>query len=84
MRSSHTPSPTVLVSPALPAASWMISEGVPLMDVKEVLGHSTVKMTEKYAHLAPHTRCSKPTRQAHNRQHLGRSGSRFPDTIWTH
>ncbi|MDP4557909.1 site-specific integrase [Halomonas meridiana] len=35
-------------------ASWMISEGVPLMDVKEVLGHSTVKMTEKYAHLAPH------------------------------
>ncbi|RUR43331.1 tyrosine-type recombinase/integrase [Vreelandella populi] len=35
-------------------ASWMVSEGVPLLDVKEVLGHSTIKMTEKYAHLAPH------------------------------
>jgi len=35
-------------------ASWMVSEGVPLADVKEVLGHSTVVMTEKYAHLAPH------------------------------
>ena len=35
-------------------ASWMVSEGVPLLDVKDVLGHSTVKMTEKYAHLAPH------------------------------
>ncbi|WP_286903151.1 tyrosine-type recombinase/integrase [Vreelandella sedimenti] len=35
-------------------ASWMVSQGVPLLDVKDVLGHSTVKMTEKYAHLAPH------------------------------
>ncbi|WP_110599749.1 tyrosine-type recombinase/integrase [Salinicola lusitanus] len=36
------------------AASWMVSEGVPLADVKDVLGHSTITMTEKYAHLAPH------------------------------
>lgn len=35
-------------------ASWMVSEGVPLADVKEVLGHSTVNMTERYAHLSPH------------------------------
>ena len=35
-------------------ASWMVSEGVPLADVKEVLGHSSITMTEKYAHLAPH------------------------------
>ncbi|WP_422917590.1 tyrosine-type recombinase/integrase [Salinicola tamaricis] len=36
------------------AASWIVSEGVPLADVKEVLGHSTITMTENYAHLAPH------------------------------
>lgn len=36
------------------ACSWMVSEGVPLADVKEVAGHSTITMTEKYAHLAPH------------------------------
>lgn len=35
-------------------ASWMVSEGGPLLDVKEVLGHFAVKMTEKYAHLVPH------------------------------
>ncbi|MGJ8524273.1 Tyrosine recombinase XerC [Carnimonas sp. R-84981] len=34
-------------------ASWMVQSGVPLMDVKEVLGHTTIKMTEKYAHLSP-------------------------------
>ncbi|OZT72851.1 hypothetical protein CE457_16900 [Vreelandella boliviensis LC1] len=32
-------------------ASWTISEGVPMLDVKDVLEHSTVKMTEN---LAPH------------------------------
>ena len=35
-------------------ASWLVSEGVPLADVKEVLGHSSITMTERYAHLAPH------------------------------
>lgn len=35
-------------------ASWMVSHGVPLADVKEVLGHFSVTMTERYAHLAPH------------------------------
>lgn len=34
-------------------ASWMVSAGVPLADVKEVLGHSSIAMTERYAHLAP-------------------------------
>lgn len=47
-------------------ASWMVSEGVPLMDVKEVLGHSTIKMTEKYAHLAPH-RARDAVNQLHHR-----------------
>jgi integrase len=34
-------------------ASWMVSAGVPLYEVKEILGHSTIKVTERYAHLAP-------------------------------
>lgn len=35
-------------------ASWLVSTGVPLADVKEVLGHASIVMTERYAHLAPH------------------------------
>lgn len=34
-------------------AAWLVSEGVPLMEVKDLLGHTTVRMTERYAHLAP-------------------------------
>ena len=35
-------------------ASRMVNAGVDLYVVKEVLGHSTIQITEKYAHLAPH------------------------------
>ena len=34
-------------------ASWMVQQGVPLLEVRDVLGHSTIEMTERYAHLAP-------------------------------
>ena len=34
-------------------ASWLVRKGVPLLDVSRVLGHSTIKMTERYAHLEP-------------------------------
>ncbi len=34
-------------------AAWLVSAGVPLAEVKALLGYSTVKMTERYAHLAP-------------------------------
>jgi hypothetical protein len=27
--------------------------GRPLIEVRDLLGHSTIKMTERYAHLAP-------------------------------
>ncbi|MCK6622731.1 MAG: tyrosine-type recombinase/integrase [Calditrichaceae bacterium] len=32
-------------------------QGVPLSTVKEIIGHSDIKTTERYAHLAPkHTK----------------------------
>jgi integrase len=35
-------------------ASRMVNAGVDLFLVKEILGHSTIQITERYAHLAPH------------------------------
>ncbi|MCL2875137.1 MAG: site-specific integrase [Betaproteobacteria bacterium] len=34
-------------------ASWLVSAGQPLPAVRDLLGHASVKMTERYAHLAP-------------------------------
>lgn len=34
-------------------ASWLVIAGVPLVEVRDLLGHSTIKLTERYAHLAP-------------------------------
>jgi integrase len=34
-------------------AAWLVSAGVSLPEVRDLLGHTTVKMTERYAHLAP-------------------------------
>jgi integrase len=40
-------------------ASWLVQAGVDLYRVKELMGHSVMVMTERYAHLAPQN-----TRQA--------------------
>lgn len=34
-------------------AAWLVSAEVPLTEVRDLLGRSTVMMTERYAHLAP-------------------------------
>lgn len=35
------------------AASWWVQQGVPIFDVKELLGHSRIESTMVYAHLQP-------------------------------
>lgn len=34
-------------------AAWLVSAGASLIEVRDLLGHSTIKMTECYSHLAP-------------------------------
>jgi integrase len=34
-------------------ASWLAIRGVPLITIRDLLGHSTISMTERYSHLAP-------------------------------
>ena len=34
-------------------ASWLVMEGISLYHVKELLGHASITMTERYSHLSP-------------------------------
>lgn len=37
-------------------ASWLAMDGVPLYTISELMGHSTMEMTKRYAHLCPDTK----------------------------
>ena len=37
-------------------ASWMAIDGVPLYTISELMGHSNLEMTKRYAHLCPDTK----------------------------
>ncbi|WP_200284555.1 site-specific integrase [Rhabdochromatium marinum] len=34
-------------------AAWLVTAGAPLAEIRDLLGYSTIQMTERYAHLAP-------------------------------
>ncbi len=34
-------------------ASWLAIRGTPILTIKELLGHQTLAMTERYSHLSP-------------------------------
>lgn len=36
-------------------ASWLVKKGIPLYTVAELMGHTTLEMTQRYSHLAPDT-----------------------------
>ncbi|MCD6413410.1 MAG: site-specific integrase [Elusimicrobia bacterium] len=54
------------------AAAYMVMSGMDLTTVKEILGHRSIKMTMRYAHLSPH----------HKRTAMEIFSSTM-DTIWT-
>ncbi len=37
-------------------ASWLAMSGVPIYTIKELMGHKSIEMTERYSHLAPDTK----------------------------
>ena len=52
-------------------ASHLVMNGEPLKAVQELLGHSTISMTEQYAHLSPDVRRDAVTRLDRQRPHSG-------------
>ena len=52
-------------------AAWLVSAGVPLSEVRDLLGHSSVVMTERYAHLAPENVRAAVTRLEYSQSRFG-------------
>jgi integrase len=54
-------------------AAWLVTAGVALSEIRDLLGHSTVQMTERYAHLAPENVRIAVTRLEEAKSHFGHS-----------
>lgn len=58
--------------------SWLALEGVPLHVIKELAGHSSIQMTERYAHLLPDMR-KKAAEKVWEKIKLGFQSQEEPD-----
>ena len=56
-------------------AAWLVSAGVALPEVRDLLGHSTITMTERYAHLAPENVRAAVAVLDGNRSRFGHAGN---------
>ena len=63
-------------------AAWLVTAGVPLAEVRDLLGHSSVKMTERYAHLAPENVRAAVALLEGNESRLSHVGNREEERVW--
>ena len=54
-------------------AAWLVTAGVPLAEVRDILGHASIQMTERYAHLAPENLASALAKIETSKSHSGLS-----------
>jgi len=57
-------------------AAWLVTAGVPLAEVRDLLGHASIVMTERYAHLAPERVRAAVTRLETAKSHFSHSEDR--------